>query len=122
VLLRSVKWSTPDPITFSIDTHNAKSPGFFNTAIFGGWAIDKNGPIITVKISVDGVPFGTASYGVSRPDVCAANPGTPGCPNVGWDIAVDTTLLSNGVHTLAVTATTPAGQSATTTASFTVTN
>jgi hypothetical protein len=115
-------WSTPDPITIAIDTPNAQSSGFFDSVVFGGWVIDKNGPIATVKVAVDGVPFGTAVYGVSRPDVCAANPGSPGCPNVGWDIGLDTTLLSDGVHTLAVTATTPNGQSATATASFTVTN
>src|SRR5262249_53394248 len=65
--------ATP-PLVF-IDT---PSPGaaLFGTATVSGWAID-NGvsvgtAISSVQIKVDGVVVGNATYGSSRPDVCAA--------------------------------------------------
>lgn len=95
---------------------------YFGTVGFGGWAIDQNGPLASVSVSIDGVPFPGASYGVNRPDVCAAFPGYAGCPNVGWNFMLDTSLVANGNHTLAVTATSAAGQSSTVSRNFTVAN
>jgi N-acetylmuramoyl-L-alanine amidase len=115
-------WSAPDPMTITIDTPNAQSGDLFGAVAFGGWILDQNAPIAAVKVLVDGAPFGSASYGVNRPDVCAAFPGSFDCPNVGWSAAVDTTLLTNGTHTLTVTGTTPSGQSATAATTFTVAN
>ncbi|HEX3681976.1 MAG TPA: hypothetical protein VHU83_05485 [Bryobacteraceae bacterium] len=115
-------WSTPDPIRIGIDTPSAQSSGYFGTVIFGGWALDVNTPIVTVQVAVDGTPVGTAAYGGSRPDACAANGNPPGCPNVGWDIGVDTTQFANGAHTLDVTAISATGQRSTSTASFTTIN
>jgi hypothetical protein len=106
----------------SIDAPGPQSPAFSGIAQFGGWALDDNGPISGVQISVDGVSLGAASYGGTRSDVCNAFPGRAGCPNVGWNVLVDTGVLSNGTHTLAVTAITANGQSSTNTASFTVAN
>jgi hypothetical protein len=48
---------------------------------------------------------GSATYGSSRPDVCAVYPGRPGCPNVGYSYSLDTSSLIPGSHTIAVTAT-----------------
>jgi hypothetical protein len=88
-----------------------------------GWAIDDSSPISSVSIAVDGVrQVHNATYGGARPDVCAVYPGRSGCPNVGWSTTIDTTLFSNGTHTLAVTATTPFGQSSTTNTSFAIVN
>ncbi|MBV9155840.1 MAG: hypothetical protein JO097_06240, partial [Acidobacteriaceae bacterium] len=116
-------WSTSDTMTVDIDTPNSQSGPFSGTvAHFGGWTIDDNAPIQTVSISIDGVPYANAAYGGARTDVCAVFSGKPGCPNVGWNILVDTTLLPDGTHTLGVTATSSSGQSSTTTASFTVAN
>jgi hypothetical protein len=97
---------------------------FYSGAVFiNGWAIDDASPIASVSIAVDGVPqTPNPTYGASRPDVCAVYPGRSGCPNVGWGVSLDTTLFSNGTHTLAVTATTPFGQSSTTTSSFAIVN
>ncbi len=74
-----------------------------------GWAIDNASTIGTaigsVQVQVDGIAVGTASYGGLRPDVCAVFPGRPGCPNVGYSYALNTTGLSAGAHTLTVCAT-----------------
>jgi hypothetical protein len=79
------------------------------TVTVAGWAVD-NGtvvgtPIGGVQVKVDGALIGTADYGASRPDVCAAYVGRPGCPNVGFTFPWNTTGLSPGVHILTVTAT-----------------
>jgi Bacterial Ig domain len=72
-----------------------------------GWATDPN-KITSLTFAMDGgelpllAPY---TYGLSRGDVCAAYPGDPNCPNVGWSASFDTTAFSNGAHTLNVTAT-----------------
>jgi hypothetical protein len=48
---------------------------------------------------------GNATYGLSRPDVCAAYVGRPGCPNVGFIYAWNTSGLSAGAHIVTVVAT-----------------
>jgi len=75
-----------------------------------GWAIDNTSTTVgtsisSVQVKVDGSVFGTATYGLSRPDVCAAFPGRPSCPNVGYSFSLDTSSLSPGSHTITVTAT-----------------
>jgi hypothetical protein len=74
-----------------------------------GWAIDNSSAvgtaISTVQVKVDGTVVGTATYGLSRPDVCAVYPGRPGCPNVGYSFSLNTSALSSGSHTITVTAT-----------------
>jgi len=74
-----------------------------------GWAIDNTSVIGTaigsVVVKVDGVVSGTATYGVARPDVCAAYPGRVGCPNVGYTYALNTATLTPGIHTITVVAT-----------------
>jgi hypothetical protein len=74
-----------------------------------GWALDNTSatgtPINNVQVRVDGVVMGMANYGISRPDVCNAYTGRPGCPNVGFAFALNTATLSPGSHLLMVTAT-----------------
>lgn len=111
-------WSSPDPLIISIDVPNSPTEVLSGVYHIGGWAIDQNAVISSVTISVDGIPFGYAAYGGTRNDVCSAYKNIPGCPNVGWDAGLDTGTLTNGTHTLAVTATTVNGQSSTTTATF----
>jgi hypothetical protein len=86
-----------------------------------GWALDGGIGIASVQILVDGVAFGTAAYGDSRGDVCAAYSGA-GCPNVGWDFSLDTTGLANGAHTFAVRAVGADGVKRTVSNSFQVLN
>ena len=111
-----------NPIRIDIDTPSPQGGALAATAHLGGWAIDTNAAITSIQLAVDNVPYGAASYGSIRSDVCSAYPNVSGCPNVGWDFFLDTTLLTDGSHTLAVTATSAGGQSSTITASFTVDN
>ncbi|HXP08873.1 MAG TPA: choice-of-anchor D domain-containing protein, partial [Acidobacteriaceae bacterium] len=108
--------------TISIDAPSSLSGPFEGVAAFIGWALDNYFPIVSVSAAVDGVPRGTATYGVARTDVCQSMPSGVGCPNVGWSLALDTGLLSNGSHTVSITATTADGRSATANAPFTVAN
>jgi photosystem II stability/assembly factor-like uncharacterized protein len=81
------------------------------TLSMAGWAIDNTSAIGTainpasLQVLVDGVPVGTATYGVYRGDVCNAYPGRPGCPTVGYNFNLDTLILTNGPHTITVWAT-----------------
>lgn len=115
-------WTSGNPIKINVDTPNSSSGTLSGSVVFGGWAISSISAIQSIKIAVDGVPAGSGNYGVNRADVCAAVPGTAGCPNVGWNLAVDTTQFANGPHTLAVTATSSGGQSSTVTSTFNVSN
>ncbi len=115
-------FSNTNPMRITVDSP-LTSVAYSGQIFVNGWAIDDSSLISSVSIAVDGVPqLASTNYGDARPDVCAAFPGRAGCPNVGWHTTLDTTLLSNGPHTLAVTATTPFGQSSTTTTSFSITN
>ncbi len=115
-------FSSVNPMRITIDSP-APSVYYSGAIAVNGWAIDDSSPISSVSIAVDGVPqVPNATYGGARPDVCAVYPGRSGCPNVGWSTTIDTTLFSNGTHTLAVTATTPFGQSSTTNTSFAIVN
>lgn len=64
------------------------------TTTISGWALDSVAGIGTaisdVQVKVDGVVVGNATYGISRPDACAAYPGRPGCPNVGFTYSLNT--------------------------------
>jgi hypothetical protein len=113
-------WSSGAQMSAVIDSPNAGEPYYTGKVDFSGWVLEPNVPITNVLISVDGIPFGNATR-VSRPDVCASF-GSPDCPNTGWSFLIDTSLLTNDVHTLAVTGTTAGGQSATFTQSFTSEN
>src|SRR5262249_59586943 len=69
------------------------------TITVSGWALDNTSAvgsaISAVHISVDGIVVGTATYGLSRPDVCAAYPGRIGCPNVGYTFLLNTTARTD---------------------------
>jgi hypothetical protein len=115
-------FSMTNPMRITVDLP-LPSVYYSGAVVLSGWAIDDASPIGSVSIAVDGVPQApNPTYGVSRPDVCNAYPGRSGCPNVGWSVSLDTTLFSNGTHTLAVTATTPFGQSSTINTSFSIVN
>jgi hypothetical protein len=113
---------TGNSIRISIDTPNARSRPAVAGILAGGWAIDDDGSITQIAVSVDGVVMGNASYGSNRPDVCARLPGRAGCPNVGWNFPFDTTFLSNGTHSIEVTALSSTGKHATASSLFQVAN
>lgn len=115
-------WTNANPMRVGTDTPNAQNNGLSGGVIVGGWAIDDLTSVSQVRVAVDGSPVGNAVYGGSRPDVCAAFPNRAGCPNVGWSLWLDTTVLGDGDHTMQVTATSSAGQSSTASMAFTVMN
>ena len=64
-----------------------------------GWGFEGI-PINAVTVFVDNVALGNAFYGTGRPDV---KQGIPGAPEYcGFSLALDTTKLSNGTHTVSV--------------------
>ena len=71
--------------------------GIFN--VFG-WAFDFNG-IRRIEVDVDGQIVGTATYGLSRPDVPATDPRVPSV-TVGFSFLLDTTRLSDSEHDLVI--------------------
>lgn len=77
-----------------------------------GWALDDNGLIKRVEIHLDGEYIGDAAYGEPRPDVANDYPGRDNSPNFGYTFQLDTTLYSNGPHTLSALAFGPAGDQA----------
>lgn len=95
------------------------------TVTVSGWAIDNASSIGTkigrVQVLVDGTAVGNATYGVSRPDVCAFYAGRPGCPNVGFTYQLNLSTLSAGSHTVTVSATDTDSTPDTGTASMTIT-
>src|SRR6185437_9685339 len=115
-------WSTANPMKANIDIPNANSSPFSGAVNFAGWAIDSLSAISQVSVTIDGVPHGLARYGGYRPDVCSVYPGEAACPYVGWDFALNTSTLSDGIHSIAITPVTAAGQASTFSASFTVNN
>ncbi len=115
-------WTTGNPMKLSIDYPNSQSGNLTGQVNIGGWALDQTAAITKVSVAVDDIALGSASYGGSRSDVCAVFSGYPGCPNVGWNYTLDTNLLADGTHTLAVTGTTAGGQSSTFTGTFQVAN
>jgi hypothetical protein len=71
-----------------------------------GWAMD-NVSVATVEVTVDGVVDGTATYGLSRPDVATAFPHAP--VNVGFEYSLNSANYANGAHTVTVRVTDAAG-------------
>jgi hypothetical protein len=65
-----------------------------------GWATDLDG-VQRIEVDVDGQVVGIATYGLSRPDVPAADPRV-GAVNVGFGFALDTTRLSDSEHDLVI--------------------
>jgi hypothetical protein len=106
----------------SIDNPNSSSGALIGRAPIGGWAVSTIAPIAGIYVSVDGTALGSASYGGTRSDVCAVYSSASGCPNVGWNFVLDTTLLADGPHTLQITAASAAGQSSSQTQLFRVAN
>lgn len=113
-------WSPGAPMNGVIDIPDPAEPYYTGKVTLQGWFAEPNVSIANVLITIDGIPFGNASK-ASRADVCAAY-SSPDCPNVGWTFPLDTSLLTDDVHTLAVTGTTAAGQSFTITRVFTSEN
>jgi hypothetical protein len=114
--------TSANPFKLTIDRPATGATLTGNNASVAGWALSGSATINSLRLSVDGIFYGTATYGSSRPDVCVLFAGQAGCPNVGWSESLDTTRFTNGTHTLEATAINSSGQSATVSVSFNVSN
>jgi hypothetical protein len=114
--------SQSNPMRVAIDHPGSQAGNLSGTVAIDGWAIADDSAIDSVLVSVDGVNANVATYGGSRLDVCVVFPNRLGCPNVGWNFALDTTRLADGPHQLAVTAHSAGGKYGTVQSSFTVSN
>ncbi len=85
-----------------------------------GWYLDGAG-VTNLEIQIDGTTVGQAVYGDQRLDVLAAYPDYNNA-NAGFHYTLDTTVLSNGEHTLTVTETNTLDQSSSKEVSFNVDN
>lgn len=69
-----------------------------------GWALSRQSAIAadgsTIDVLIDDVVVGHPTYGQNRPDVAALFPGYENTNGAGGYFMVDTTLLSDGVHTI----------------------
>ena len=98
---------------------NVQASGTYTVA---GWATNDTRSVNTVSIRLDGKFVGTASYGSSRPDVCAAFANQQDCPNVGWTYPLNTSAFTDGQHVLEAVAAASDGSHALATTSFTIAN
>ncbi len=120
--------TTANPVRITIDSPaeiSASVTTLTGVASVSGWTLT-NSPstetVASVTVSVDGLQVGTVTPNDPRPDVCATYTGRPGCPNVGYHYALDTTHLTNGAHVIEITSATASGKRATASASFNVSN
>ncbi|HEV8269147.1 MAG TPA: Ig-like domain-containing protein, partial [Thermoanaerobaculia bacterium] len=74
-----------------------------------GWALDDR-TVDHVEILVDGLQERQPVFAVNRPDVAAYYPDVPGAIASGFIMNLDSTRLTNGVHTVTVKAVDDQGQ------------
>ena len=72
-----------------------------------GYAAADSFRVVGVDVLIDGFSYGAASYGFSRTDICGTlKPVPPGCPTIGFRLAVDTKggvlPLIDGAHKLQI--------------------
>lgn len=80
-------------------TNGQSLSGTINVA---GWSFDDTA-ISAVRVYVDGVDKGAATYGLSRPGIPTVFPNAS--PNTGFSFSLNTTTLANGPHTIEARAT-----------------
>jgi len=66
-----------------------------------GWALD-DGSIAKVEVMVDGLIVGHANTGVHRPDISYRFPSHPGAEYAGFIRMLNTSEMTNGVHSIAI--------------------
>ena len=90
----------------SVDTPNPGDTVSGSSFVNFGWALTQNPFIIpmdgsTITVTVDGVPLGHPTYNQYRVDISTA---FPGLANSGGPVGyffIDTTQLTDGIHTIA---------------------
>ena len=72
------------------------------TARISGHAYDPDGRVTTVSLLVDGQLLTTVPYGLPRPEACAQLQQTAACPNIGFELDLDTRRIANGPRVLGI--------------------
>lgn len=67
------------------------------TVTIRGWALDRQG-VRRVRVLIDGIDVGNASYGHVRPEVTDLYPGFPNSSAPGFVFSLDTTDFADGRH------------------------
>jgi hypothetical protein len=78
---------------------NARLSGVVSVS---GYAYSPVGRVTSVALLVDEFIVAVAQYGLPRPQDCANLPGVTACPNIGFNVNLDTRTLTNGPHVLGV--------------------
>ena len=81
------------------------------TVRVSGYAYDPDGTVRSVTLLVNGLTLAAVPYGRPRPDACAQLPEAGACPNIGFEMDLDTRLLGNGLHALGIRVTDESGGS-----------
>ena len=66
-----------------------------------GWALDDS-EIAKIEVLVDGLIVGPVNHGIHRPDIAYRFPAHPGADHAGFIRMLNTTEMTNGVHTVAI--------------------
>lgn len=66
-----------------------------------GWALD-DGTVEKIELMIDGLIVGPVNHGVHRPDIGYRFPSHPGADHAGFIRMINTTELTNGVHSVAI--------------------
>ena len=114
------------PITFNFEGGQGRLPvGAIETPAEGaslsantpirGYAYAMDLRITAVAVLIDGVNYGTATYGVNRNDICGTLPNRPpNCPGIGFQFTLNTVngavQLPNGQHSLQLRVTDESGR------------
>ena len=105
-----------------IETPSSTSGTISGRYVVNGWAIDNVSGVSTLDLLVDGALVAATIPSLPRPDVCSAYPNQSGCPNVGWQLILDTSGLSDGNHTLQAVDISNTGQKSKTSVPLSVAN
>jgi 4-amino-4-deoxy-L-arabinose transferase-like glycosyltransferase len=93
----------PYPIQAWIDRPEAGA-SVQNELEIAGWAFSEDIGIAEIELLIDNQPVSRLDYGIERIDVVSAkNVRTdPGSPNLGFGLRLDSRMLTNGEHSLAL--------------------
>ncbi len=79
-----------------IDTPSAQNTSLTGMTSLAGSAINNEIAAGTVSFLIDGGQFAQTTPNIARTDVCNVFPNASSCPDVGWSVPFDTTLLPDG--------------------------
>jgi hypothetical protein len=94
----------------AIDTPEQGGPASGTSFVNFGWALTQAGKFIptdgsTIVVVIDGVAMGTVDYNHFRPDIATFFPGLANSNGAVGFWILDTTTLTNGLHTISWTVT-----------------